>query len=77
MIVKSDDVGAGVGSGVGAGVGAGVGSGVGAGVGADVGTGVGSDAIACWSGVGGDMDNIINWMRGAIAYYEKGFQPVI
>lgn len=35
------------------------------------------NAIACWSGVGGDMDNIINWMRGAIAYYEKGFQPVI
>ena len=23
------------------------------------------NAIACWSGVGGDMDNIINWMRGA------------
>lgn len=35
------------------------------------------NAIASWSGVGGDMDNIIAWMRKAIAYYDKGFHPVI
>ena len=33
--------------------------------------------ITRWSKVGSDMDAIIEWMRKAVQYYDKGFHPVI
>ena len=33
--------------------------------------------VGRWTGIGMDMDKIIEWLKSAIVYYESGFEPVI
>ena len=35
------------------------------------------NAVGRWTGIGMDMDKIIEWLKSAIVYYESGFEPVI
>ena len=35
------------------------------------------NAVGRWTGIGMDMDKIIEWLKAAIVYYESGFEPVI